>query len=246
MRERGPLATGGVCAMALAVSYVVAGATYLVLPADQKGGTILHEPARYLESVARGSAWLVANHLALGIGALFGIAVVIAVWSWTRRVAPGWMPWLSALGALGFAVTAVDNFQIAALDPMRAADFSRADAIGRSAMAATNSLVSIDPQMWLSFGLTGGWILAVSWVVARRRLLPRLHAWLGALAAASYLFIEIASVTGTPELLVISAGLGGLVVGPVWYTWLGVALWNTRRQEAPGLAPAVEKGRAFA
>jgi hypothetical protein len=139
------------------------------------------------------------------------------------------MSWLTALGALGFAVTAVDNFQIAALDPMRAADFARADTIGRSVIAATNSLVSIDPQMWLSFGLTGAWILAVSWVVARGRLLPRLHAWLGASAAASYLFIEIASITGTPELLVISAALGGLVVGPVWYSWLGVALWSGGR-----------------
>lgn len=155
--------------------------------------------------------------------------MVIAVWSWTRRVAPGWMPWLSALGVLGFAVTAVDNFQIAALDPTRAADFARADTIGRSVIAATNSLVSIDPQMWLSFGLTGGWILAVSWVVAQWRLLPRLHAWLGVVAAASYLVIEIASITGTPELLVVSAALGGLVVGPVWYTWLGVALWNNGR-----------------
>ena len=224
MQRRDAVTIGGWCAFLLALSYVAAGLTYLFLPGDQKGGTILHEPARYLQSVAGDSTLLVANHLTLGIGALFGIGVVIAVWSWTRPVAGGWMSWLSTLGVLGFAVTAVDNLQIAALDPIRAAEFIRADAVGRTALAVTNSMVSIDPQMWLSFGLTGVWILAVSAVVVRHRLLPGLYAVLGILVAASYLFVEIASVTNTPILLFVSAGLGGLVVGPVWYAWLGVAL----------------------
>jgi hypothetical protein len=229
MKRYPSLAAGGSCAIALACSYVVASLTYLRLPADQKGGTILHEPARYLESLARDSSLLVANHLTLGIGALIGIAVVIAVWEWTRPLAGGWMSWLSALGVLGFAVTAVDNFQIAALDPMRASDFAGADAVGRIAIAATSSTVSIDPQMWLSFGLTGIWILSASWVVARQHLMPISHALLGGLAAASYLFIEIASVTNTPVLLMVSAGAGGLVVGPLWYGWLGVALRRADR-----------------
>lgn len=223
------LATGGNCAIALAGSYVLASLTYLLLPADQKGGTILHEPARYLESLARDSTLLVANHLTLGIGALIGIAVVIAVWEWTRPLAGGWMSWLSALGVLGFAVTAVDNFQIAAVDPLRAAEFAAADAVARTAIAVTSSTVSVDPQMWLSFGLTGMWILSASWEVARHRLMPVSHALLGVLAAASYLFIEIASVTNTPVLLLVSAGAGGMVVGPVWYAWLGVALRRSGR-----------------
>ena len=199
------------------------------MPVDQKGGTILHQPAQYLESLARDSTLLAANHLSLGIGALFGIGVVVAVWEWTRPLAAGWMSWLSALGVLGFAVTAVDNFQIAAVDPMRAADFNQADAIGRTAIAAISSTVSIDPQMWLSFGLTGIWILAASWVFTRHRLLPVPHAVLGVVVAASYLFIEIASVTNTPVLLLASAGVGGLVVAPIWYTWLGVALRRSGR-----------------
>ncbi len=231
MNRNPSLATGGTCAIALAGFYVASSLTCLLLPAEQKGGTILHQPAQYLESLARNSTMLVANHLSIGIGALFGIGVVIAVWEWTRPLATGWMSWLSALGVLGFAVTAVDNFQIAAVDPMRAADFTRADAMGRAAIAATSSTISIDPQMWLSFGLTGIWILAASWVIARHRLLPVLHAVLGVVAAASYLFIEIASVTNTPVLLLVSAGVGGLVVAPIWYTWLGVALRRSGRSE---------------
>ena len=231
MNRNPSLAAGGTCAFALAGFYVASSLSYLLLPAEQKGGTILHQPAQYLESLARDSTMLITNHLSIGIGALFGIGVVIAVWEWTRPLAAGWMSWLSALGVLGFAVTAVDNFQIAAVDPMRAADFTRADTMGRAAIAATSSTVSIDPQMWLSFGLTGIWILAASWVIARHRLLPVSHAVLGVVAAASYLFIEIASVTNTPVLLLVSAGVGGLVVAPIWYTWLGVALRRSGRSE---------------
>jgi len=44
MAERGIRRTGGACAALLAVSYVVAGLTYLLLPAEQKGGTLLHHP----------------------------------------------------------------------------------------------------------------------------------------------------------------------------------------------------------
>jgi len=224
MKWRDARTIGGLCSVALGLSYVVASVSYLLLPPDQKGGTILHEPARYLASVARDPAMLVVNHLTFGVGALIGIGVVIAVRDWTRHLEAGWMSWLSALGGLGFAVTAVDNFQIAAIDPMRAADFVRADPIARTALTVTNSLVSIDPQMWLSFGLTGLWISGVSWLAFARKLLPPVYSLLGAAAAASYLLIEIASVTGSPALLVASASLGGLVVGPVWYLRLGVAL----------------------
>ena len=236
MERRESVESGAWCAFLLALSYLGAGVTYVLLPGDQKGGTILHEPDRYLQSVARDSTLLVANHLSLGVGALFGIGVVVAVWMWTRRVAGGWMSWLSTLGVLGFAVTAVDNLQIAAHDPARAALFIRADAVGRTALAVTSSSVSIDPQMWLSFGLTGIWILAVSAVVVRHRLLPAAHAALGIAVAASSLGIEIASVTHTPILLVVSAGLGGLVAGPAWYVWLGLALHRSGVPPAAGTA----------
>jgi hypothetical protein len=233
MAERGIRRTGGACAALLAVSYVVAGLTYLLLPAEQKGGTLLHHPEAYLASLARGSTLLVANHLALGIGALLGIGVVLAVTDWTRSLDAGWMRWVGALGALGFAVTAIDNFQIAALDPLRAAEFVRADPVARTVIVVTNPIISIDPQMWLSFGLTGVWILAVSVLAFRRGLLPALHAVLGLVAAASYLFIEVGSVVESGFLLLFAAGVGGLLVGPAWYAWLGRALW---RSEGP--APA--------
>lgn len=244
MKRMSSLEAGGTCAMALTASYVVAGLTYLLLGPDQKGGTILHQPARYLESLNQDATLLVANHLALGIGALLGIGVVLAVWEWIRPHAGGWMPWLSALGVLGFAVTALDNFQIAAIDPMRAADFARTDAVGRTAIAVTGSSVSIDPQMWLSFGLTGLWILAVSRIIARERLLPALHPVLGVLAAVSYLSIEVASAMGKPGLMMASAGVGGLVVGPIWYGWLGIILRRSGRVVAtaePGPSPGVSQ-----
>jgi len=248
MTRHTPRTTGGACAVVLAAAYVLAGATYLALPADQKGGTILHEPARYLGSLAEGSTLLVANHLILGIGALLGIAVVIGVRDWARPLGAGWLPWVSTLGILGFSVTAVDNFQIAALDPARAADFARADPVARTAIAVTNSMVSIDPEMWLSFGLSGVWILGASWLVLRGRLLPPVHAVLGLLAATCYLLIEVGSVLDSPLLLLASAGVGGLVVGPIWYAWLGLALLRSDRAEeapassSPGLRVAASAG----
>jgi hypothetical protein len=225
--------TGAVCAVALGLSYVIAGLSYLLLPAEQKGGTLLHHPEKYLSSLAHDSTLLVLNHLTLGIGALLGMAVIIGVWDWTRSPNAGWMRWIGALGYLGFAVTAIDNFQIAALDPMRAAQFARGELVTRTVIEVTNPIISVDPQMWLSFGLTGIWILAVSLLAFRRKLMPGFHGLLGVIAAASYLFIEIGSVMESQFLLLFAAGAGGLLIGPVWYVWLGVVLWRSE-----GAAPA--------
>jgi hypothetical protein len=227
MADQGVRRTGSVCAILLGISYVVAGLTYLLLPAEQKGGTLLHNPEKYLSSLAQGSTLLVSNHLILGIGALLGLAVVVAVSDWARSLKAGWMMWIGSLGYLGFAVTAVDNFQIAALDPMRAHQFVRADPVTRTVIAVTNPIISIDPQMWLSFGLTGIWILAVSWLGFRTKSLPGLHGILGVVVAAAYLFIEIGSVLESQFLLLFAAGVGGLVIGPIWYAWLGLALWKS-------------------
>ncbi len=227
MNSQGVRRTGGVCAVVLGFSYVIASVSYLLLPAEQKGGTLLHHPEKYLTSLAQHSALLVVNHLTFGIGALLGIGVIIAVSDWVRSLNAGWMRWIGALGYLGFAVTAIDNFQIAALDPMRAAEFARSGLMTRTVIEATNPIISIDPQMWLSFGLTGIWILAVSLLGFRRKLMPALHGLMGVVAAASYLFIEIGSVLESQFLLLFAAGVGGLVIGPVWYIWLGVALWRS-------------------
>jgi len=74
MNSQKPSRLSTVCAVILAISYVVIGASYLLLPAEQRGGTLLHNPEKFLISMSRSPAlmWL-------GYG-LVGLWVLGASW----------------------------------------------------------------------------------------------------------------------------------------------------------------------
>ena len=65
-------------------------------------------------------------------------------------------------------------------------------------------LPRLDPTGLFSFGMLGLWLASFSWA-ARRALGPVLP-WLGMLGA----------------------GLGGVIVAPIWSVWLGTVLWRMR------------------
>ena len=221
MESKSILKTGGVCAALVGISYLVGGIAYLLLPAEQKGGTLLHDTDKFLVSLANGSTFITIHHLVFAVGALFGIGVVMAVFDLTRPLNSGWTQWLNMLAGLGFGVTAIDHFRILTVEPARAAVYAAGDAVTRSAVAATPCFVSIDPVMWLGFGLPGIWVFVISYLALRKLALPRAFGIIGMIAGVFYFFVEVATLLNSQFLMIITAGLGAIVLGPVWYIWLG-------------------------
>ena len=215
---------GSVCAVLLGASYSIVGLSYLLLPEEQQGGTLLHDPEKFLISMSRSAALITVHHLAFGLGALVGLALVFAVYDMARRFNEAWVRWLSGLGVFGFAVTAIDNFKIVAAEPIRAVRYMAGEATVKAIMKETDYLVSIDPHMWLGYGLVGLWVLGASWILLRNRAVPRLFGLLGIAIGFIYFFVEAGTVLRSEAWLTAAAALGAVLAGPVWYIWLALIL----------------------
>jgi len=224
MDNKSTLKMGSTCAVLTGISYLVTGIAYLLLPEAQKGGTLLHDTGRFMLSMAQGSALITIQHLAEGLGGLTGIGVVLAVIELTRPLKSGWTQWLNFMAGIGFAVSAVDNLRITVVEPLRAAAYVAGDPATQAAVVATKCFVSIDPVMWLSFGLVGIWVFFTSYQGLRKLKIPKVLGIVGMVAGVFYFFIEVGTQLKNELLIAITAGLGGLVLGPIWYIWLGRVL----------------------
>lgn len=220
---------GSICAILLGISYEVVGLSYVLLPAEQQGGTLLHDPEKFLVSISRSPVLITVHHVAFGLGALLGIALVLAVYDLARRFNETWVRWLSALGLFGFAVTAIDNFKIVAAEPIRAARYAAGEAVVKAIMQETDYLVSIDPHMWLGYGLVGLWVLGTSWILMKNGAVPRVFGLLGAVIGFIYFFVEVGTVLRNESWLTAAAALGAVLAGPVWYIWLALILRKESR-----------------
>ncbi len=87
----------------------------------------------------------------------------------------------------------------------------------------------VDPRGLLAFGMTGLGLFVFSWLIIRSNVLPTGLGYLGYLSAillvVLYLGRLIVLDPGNPVIL-IPAILNGFIVNPIWYLWLGIALWQ--------------------
>ena len=188
---------------------------------------MLHDPEKFLISMSRSPALITVHHLAFALGALVGLAVILGVLDLAKTFNPDWLRWLSGLGAFGFAVTAVDNFKIIAAEPIRAARYMGGEAAVKAIMRETDYLVSVDPQMWLGYGLVGLWVLGASWILMKKRRVPWAFGLLGIVSALGYLLVEVGTVLRSEEWLS-AAAIAAIIAAPTWYVWLALILQKKR------------------
>lgn len=89
----------------------------------------------------------------------------------------------------------------------------------------------VDPRGFLTFGLTGLGVLLLSWAGLGLARLPRGLLYLGLVFGALLMVIYLARLiilTATNPLVAGPAALTGLIVGPLWYAWIGWLLLTRR------------------
>ncbi len=227
MKEHQPLSRlGGFCSILVGISYLVIGVNYLLLPANLKAGIA---PDLFLPAFAQNPFPLTLQYSLFAVGALLAMAAVMAISEVevVRHANEGWVRWTSNLAFLGFAVIAIGNFRALALQAERAATYVAGDAATKAAIAATQDLVSLDPQGWLGFGAVGLWVLVISLLAIRGNIFPKPLDYVGTTVAVAYGLVVAGFVLNLQLLIAIAAGVGGVILGPIWYIWLGLILWRS-------------------
>jgi len=178
--------------------------------------------------VANNFTLLTVEFWAEALGALVGIAAVLAISARVRSANDGWVSWTSTLAILGLAITAIDDLRFLALTPGRAAAYVQGDAAVRAALTAPGALEGLDPQHWLRLGAVGLWVLVVNLLALRTRAWPTPLAYVGIGNALVYWLAVAGIVLQIPTAITLVAGLGAIVLAPLWYIWLGLRLRTAR------------------
>jgi hypothetical protein len=210
---------GGLFAILTGISYILIGVIFLILPADQQPGG---DAALFFASVVRDPSLLRIYYLVFALGAVLALGALPAISKSVRPLSEGWALWATNLAYLGFAVTAIDFFRFWSVQEYWASIFVEADAATRPAIDAAS--IGLDPQGWLGFGAIGVWVLVVSLLAARAGLWPRMLSYIGIAVAVMYWLVVIANLFDIGLLLSIVAGLGGVILAPIWYIWVGLRL----------------------
>jgi hypothetical protein len=174
------------------------------------------------------------HYWAFVLSSLFGIGVVSGLWDiMAGSESRAALRFTSILGIVGFSVTGLNFAFIHHQALVIAAKFHGLDASVQATIVATG-LHNVDPYSLMSFGLVGVWSVAVSILSYRLRVLPRKLALVGCVGGTLYEMVFLGTLMGS-EVLIDIAAAGAMVLGPVWFTWLGVFLVRTRDQ-SKGLA----------
>lgn len=222
---------GGACAIVVGISYILVGVTYFLLPPAQRPGASI---ASFLASYAQDPTITRLLFWELAVGALFAICVVLALADILRAGGEGWARWMSNLAIIGFAVTALNSFRSLSLQPVVAAAYASADATTKTAIAAT-AQTQIDPDGWLGFGVVGAWALTAGVLMLRTSALPRVLGYVGIAVGIAYWSVLAGNVLNVELLTSIGAGVGGVILAPIWFIGMGISL---RRGSVPAVAPA--------
>ncbi|MBI3915005.1 MAG: DUF4386 domain-containing protein [Chloroflexi bacterium] len=212
---------GGTCSILAGVSYVAVGVAYMLMPVEQRPGG---NTGPFLTSFAQNPTMLLLEYWAFAIGALVALGAVPAISDRVRSVSEGWVRWATNLAFVGFAVTAINFFRLLAILPNRAVAYYKGDSLEKLAIAMNQSALSLDPQGWLGFGAVGFWVLVVSVLTLRAGTLPKLLAYVGIGVAIAYMLVVAGYLFNADLLIAIAAGAGGIILGPIWYIWMGLRL----------------------
>ena len=143
---------------------------------------------------------------------------------------PPWLEWAGRLAYLSFAVIVADGFRLAALVPQLGQLYHGCGSC-TGTLAEQQTLarwlfttLPLDAQNWIAFGALGVWVLALCAAGLQSGRLPRPLAYLGIALTLAFWLLVAGTVSAQPALFIVGAVAGGIVLGPLFFAWLGVQL----------------------
>lgn len=213
-------------ALLCAAAYVATGIFFFFDPSRaEEPGT----PA-YWEVLADGA---IGRKLFVAAFALTGIFALGAIAAIGRRLQadPHGIVFIAvAFGALGYAVNVVSYLRVLAGESTRAAAFADGEPATQRAIESF-SLV-LDTDGWLTFGAVGAFFVAANLAAHRHGCWPRWLAVIGVISGVASWVAMSGLLFGNDVLLSVAAGIGGVVLAPIW--WGGVGRVLLRPPMLPG------------
>lgn len=186
--------------------------------------------ARQNEALGTLGSWIL-----LSLSGIFSSAAFVALYLRLRPASEGFALWGLALGLFSsFATLTHGAYQALLLTTAPAAGEAQRAAIELVRMAPSQ----IDPAGLGTFGLIGLASLVTGLIIIVGGRLPRTLGYLAVVNAVLLIALFFASAANAQTLILITGGLTSVIVGPVFWIWLGREL---RREMAPAAmaAPAV-------
>jgi hypothetical protein len=211
---------GGLCGILTGVCYLIVGIDYFLQPAAQRPGGPF---ADYAASVAAAPVHLKVQSASFALAAFLTFGVIMALTEALRKVDEGLIRWATALGHVGCVALILAQVRMFAVGVQRAAAYLEGDAAVKAAIAWNNA--PIDPHGWLGFGSIGAYILVACLMGLRGgALLSSGQCYVGVAIGLLSFLVVIGLAAQAPLLVAVGAGLGGVVLGPIWYIWIGLTL----------------------
>lgn len=214
---------GGTCSILAGILIVVTAILYLLLPPEQQDACGC--PEKFLMSVAQRPTVYIVEEGIFSLSSLLAIAAVLAISEDVRSVHEGWVRWTSTLAIMGQAVNTIESLHRMASDPLKGVVYVNGDDAIKAALTVPGAVQGLfDPQGWLRVGIVGLWVLVVSLLALRGGTWPALLAYMGIGGGIAYVLVVPGQVLQIQWLIAIIAGIGGVILIPIWYIWLGLRL----------------------
>ena len=183
----------------------------------------------YLLSLADNSTFTMLLFWSGAFYGLFAIAVVMSTSDLVRKANEGLVRWTSTVAIIGYAVAMIWYFALQQANPTLAAGYAQADETTRAAVALIGPF-SLDPQFWMSYGLTGLWFIVMNWLANRSDKLPRFLTYLGMIAGIASWLVVAGSSLGNAGLETAGFVLSSISL-IIWYVWTGSVLRQLEDQK---------------
>jgi hypothetical protein len=231
------LKVGSIAAFGVALSYLASALTAVMMPSELQGRPDV-TPHQFWMVLSQHPTAHLAFHWSWVAAGFFGLgavpAISLIVWTSNR----GAILWSGGAAFCGFAVLARSHLMEVAFDRRIIPHYQDAETPFQQAVQVVAGLALDVPDGFLTYGAIGVWVVTVSWLGLRHRLLPRPLCVLGFAAGLTSLAGVLGYTFLIRSLLVISVGVGGLVVVPAWYAWIAFVLREHAAQQGVQPTPS--------
>lgn len=160
---------------------------------------------------------ILGSWIILAFSGLFSSAAILALYRLLRTREDGFSQYAMLLGVLASFATLIHG-------GYQSIQILQTGQLG----APTGGPSQVDPAGLAAFGVTGIVALLFGWLVIRTGALPRNLGYVGLFNGILLIVLFFATVFSSQTLILISGGLTSVIVGPIWWIWLGRALMRAR------------------